>query len=457
VDLVEIDEVVGYHLEQAHRYVTGLGRADDTTRELAGRAADRLAAAGRRAELRGDIRAATSLLARAVDLYPKTDRRRLNLLPTLGRALFDAGEWDRADQMLAEAIEAGKETGDRRLVADASVSRMEVQLHRESDISHQEIRMVLDEAVRVFTEVGDQAALARALGFAGKLRFWSGDTSGAMDDLEKAVAYARAAGDHVEQEQSLTVILYAIQNGPTPAADGLVRCEQLRQGGNRRREAAILRCESRLEGIQGNFEQARKLNSEAADLAQELGLKMTLAGIQFEAAENELLAGNPVAAEQIIRPVTESLLQIGDYGHYATFGPLLADTLVLLGRDEEATAIIDLVEERAIEDDLDAQIAWRRVRARLLARQQHYAEAEQIAREGIRRADGTDLVDLQAQAYEALADVLAPAGRHHDALGAIERANDLYERKGNVAAATNAQARLTQLRKVADLDPTHPT
>jgi hypothetical protein len=92
-----------------------------------------------------------------------------------------------------------------------------------------------------------------------------------------------------------------------------------------------------------------------------------------------------------------------------------------------------------------------------LARQQHYAEAEQIAREGIRRADGTDLVDLQAQAYEALADVLAPAGRHHDALGAIERANDLYERKGNVAAATNAQARLTQLRKVADLDPTHPT
>jgi predicted ATPase len=35
-DLVELDEVVGYHLEQAHHYVTELGRADDTTRELAG-------------------------------------------------------------------------------------------------------------------------------------------------------------------------------------------------------------------------------------------------------------------------------------------------------------------------------------------------------------------------------------------------------------------------------------
>ena len=132
---------------------------------------------------------------------------------------------------------------------------------------------------------------------------------------------------------------------------------------------------------------------------------MTLAGILFEAAEIELLAGDPAAAEQIIRPAAESLLQMGDYGHYVTFGPLLADTLVLLDRDEEATAIIDLVQERAIDDDLDAQIAWRRVRARLLARQQHYAEAEQIAREGIQRADGTDFVDAQARAHEALADV----------------------------------------------------
>ena len=70
---------------------------------------------------------------------------------------------------------------------------LEVQLHRESGISHQEIRNVLDDAVRVFTDVGDQAALARALGFAGKLRFWSGDTTGAMADLEKAVAL-RARG-----------------------------------------------------------------------------------------------------------------------------------------------------------------------------------------------------------------------------------------------------------------------
>jgi class 3 adenylate cyclase len=50
-DLVELDEILGYHLEQASRYRTELGQPDAG---LAVRAGSRLAAAGRRALLRGD-------------------------------------------------------------------------------------------------------------------------------------------------------------------------------------------------------------------------------------------------------------------------------------------------------------------------------------------------------------------------------------------------------------------
>ena len=49
--LVELDEIAGYHLEQAVRYRRELGQAAD---ELAARAGDRLAAAGRRALWRED-------------------------------------------------------------------------------------------------------------------------------------------------------------------------------------------------------------------------------------------------------------------------------------------------------------------------------------------------------------------------------------------------------------------
>ena len=63
--LVERDEIVGYHLEQAARYAAELGQPDPA---LAERAALRLAAAGRRASDRLDYRAALALLSRAVEL-----------------------------------------------------------------------------------------------------------------------------------------------------------------------------------------------------------------------------------------------------------------------------------------------------------------------------------------------------------------------------------------------------
>ena len=51
----ELDEIIGYHLEQAFRYRQELGAADDS---LSAQAGERLARAGRRAVGRGDLPAA---------------------------------------------------------------------------------------------------------------------------------------------------------------------------------------------------------------------------------------------------------------------------------------------------------------------------------------------------------------------------------------------------------------
>src|SRR5262249_50093514 len=92
-DLVELDEVVGYHLERAYRYRVELGPEGEAARELAGRAAERLAAAGAKAVARGDVRAANTLLDRAASFFPVGDSRRLALLPALGRVLMETGQW----------------------------------------------------------------------------------------------------------------------------------------------------------------------------------------------------------------------------------------------------------------------------------------------------------------------------------------------------------------------------
>src|SRR4051812_6508636 len=71
-NLSERDELVGYHLEQAARYLAEVGRADE--RELAARAGGRLAAAGGRAVARDDFRVGLNLLERAAALLPDDQR-----------------------------------------------------------------------------------------------------------------------------------------------------------------------------------------------------------------------------------------------------------------------------------------------------------------------------------------------------------------------------------------------
>ena len=65
------DELVGYHFEQAYRYLTQLQREDEHVRELADAGSERLGRAGIRAWKRADAPAAVNLLSRAVDLVPE--------------------------------------------------------------------------------------------------------------------------------------------------------------------------------------------------------------------------------------------------------------------------------------------------------------------------------------------------------------------------------------------------
>ena len=70
VALVEQDEIVGYHLEQAHRNLAELDGADPRLDGLARRAATRLGTAADTAELRGDYGALSGLVSRAIALLP---------------------------------------------------------------------------------------------------------------------------------------------------------------------------------------------------------------------------------------------------------------------------------------------------------------------------------------------------------------------------------------------------
>jgi len=106
-DPIELDEIVGYHLEQAARYKAELGQPDPA---LAERAGQYLAAAGRRALWRVDEPAAASLLGRALEL---TRPLRLDVRLELDlAAVFVVAEPQRAVALAEAAAGSAEAAGD---------------------------------------------------------------------------------------------------------------------------------------------------------------------------------------------------------------------------------------------------------------------------------------------------------------------------------------------------------
>ncbi|MGB2954120.1 MAG: AAA family ATPase, partial [Gaiellaceae bacterium] len=296
----EFDEIVGYHLEQAYRWVAELGPVDDRARALAERAAERLASSGRRANARGDTSGAVNLLERACFLLSADDGRRLNLLPLLGRTLREAGRMERAESVLSEAIERGQAAGDRAIAADAAVALAERRFHQ-ARIDREDVLREVESAIHVFEETGDAAGLARALALGGKLRFWAGEAAAALDDLERAAQHARDAGDGAQEADSLGYVLAATFFGPTPVVEALARAKEMRPRahGNHRLEVSLLQIRARLEAMLGRFQAARDVVSRAGPLARDHGLEVLLVShVATSAGFVELLAGDAAAAER---------------------------------------------------------------------------------------------------------------------------------------------------------------
>jgi tetratricopeptide (TPR) repeat protein len=444
-DLVELDEVVGYHLEQAYSYRRELGQPEEPGSGLANRASRHLAMSARRALVRGDAPAAVGLFKRATDLLPAEDSQRLKLLPSLGTALIDIGAWDEAKAVLTDAATTAQRIGEEGAAADAVVGLAFIELHTDAGTSHAKVRADLAPAIRVFEDLGDKEGLARALSIQGMLRFWRGEAARAIDELERAAQAAREAGDRSQELQNLASVVMALAYGPAPVATALEKIDKIetRTDGAHRVRVQILRGRACLESLRGRFDEARELIAEAGRSAEELGLEtLRAASVLRAAGEIELLAENVAAAEMLLREASEILERSNDLGHLASVAPLHAEALLAQGRAGEAEQAIERTTQWILEDDSDAQIGLLRARAKLAAYRGDAAAAETFARQAVERASEGDDLNGHGSTLMDLAAALELTGRNEEAARAFEEALSLFERKGNVVMADRVRARL---------------
>jgi tetratricopeptide (TPR) repeat protein len=441
----EYEEILGYHLEQAHRYLFELAPLDLHARALALDGSRRLAAAGRRASARGDIPAAANLLGRAVALLPEDDPSRVELLPEHGDALLQLGRFEEAQAVLVEAMERATAGGADVVRANAALLDLLVRLRTgEEENWRDEAAITIAEAMAVFEAAGDD----RGMGNGWRLLSWMHGTAChfglAAETSERAIEHARRAGDQRQQTQAATAYAAAAVFGPTPVHEALERCERMigEVSGDRHSEGILLALLASLHALSGSFSEARELVARSRAMLEDLGLRARVARVAHEAWRVEMLAGDPESAEREIRRGYDLLVELGEKYLRSTLGGLLGQTLYDLGRIDEAAALALETRELAAADDVDTQSLWRCLQARLLARQGAVADAEALVREALAILAPTDAVLLQYGANLDLAEVLGNAGRHDEAEAAVRAALGLADLKQSRVLAAAAQTRL---------------
>ena len=431
-DLVELDEMLGYHLEQAARYKEELG---EPAAALAERAGERLAAAGRRALQRGDERAAVSLFERALELMRPAGLD-IHLEVDLADALSRTEPQKAAaiaDAAADRAHAAGVETGE----ALARVVAANIRGWTDPDASLDELDALARAALPLLEQAGDHVGLAHvwyALGFTvANTRCQFEEHAHAS---EQALRHARLAG---RPRSDLFHLDGALAFGPRPADEAL---EALDAALGDTRHPHPLLARAYLLALLGRFEEASTVAREQAERLRELRGEGHEAWLALIAR----LEGDEERAAHFFRVFCDSLEEHGQSGALSLFAPELGRSLCALGRHGEAEPLVQLGRKLANQQDIASQALWRQVKALVHSSRGEHVEAERLAREAVAVLEPTDALTEQGDAFGDLAGVLAAAGRADEAATAFEQALDRYEHKRNIVMAERVRAQLAELR-----------
>ena len=433
--LVEMDEILGYHLEQAARYLDELGRPDP---EVALAAGDCLAVAGRRAFWRGDWRTAVGLLERALSLT-RPYRLDLRLEIELAEALY----WTdvaRGVEVADAAAERAAAAGD---AADAALAHTVAAMARFQcgRCSADELERLAREALPLLEAAGDDDGLFHvwyALAWAANMRTLHEDWAYAA---EQAVRHARRAG-HPVLGWFTMMLAVPLAHGPRPAAEALttldaVLADQPYPGG------LLLR--ALLLAMLDRIEDAWAVALPAAEHLRDLGFATSGEWL----AEIALVAGDYEAAAAYLRDACNALEASGNLGELSTYAPMLGGVLCELGNYSEAELFAQRGRELGELDDVSTQHVWRQTQARVCSARGEHADAERLAREAVSWARRSDSPQKQGDALYYLAEVLELAGRRDEAIAAWQEALDRYERKQIIPHARRIRERLAAFQETA--------
>jgi class 3 adenylate cyclase len=438
-DLIERDEILGYHLEQAHRY---RGELDPEAAELpglAGRAAGHLSAAGRAALHRGDVRAARTLLERATAVLPPDDERRFAHTPELADVYQETAD-KRAFEILMEARSASNPITRAR----AAVRLGRFDLERPSELAKAQRAALLEEARAVFEAESHHLGLAEYWGAEAQERWAAARAAETAEACEHALFHLEQAGaaqSHIGL-RTRQLLLRTYIYSPIPVDDALARVSEL----SRDDYGPLIRAEERivigsLLSMKGEIDRALELVRGARQIFADAGLLISARRGTFE-ADIEIRAGDWPKAERILRDGYDRLEELGEHSYSSTIAAALPMVLVSQRKLAAAREALDQARQITVADDLINFVFIGFAEGRLLAHENRLAEAEAVGRGAVEFADRIDFCLARPLAHSYFAETLALAGKPEEATHHATTALGILEAKGDVMLAARVRERL---------------
>ena len=265
--MVEYEEIVGYHLEQAFRYREELGpdrRRGPRARRRWPRCAARVGGHPR-ACAAATCPAAVKLLERALALIDAGSPGRLEVMIKLGRCLFELGELRRAETVLEETVEAGGRA--RRPAASRCARRSSCRTSASGPTPERGMtrgrRPWSSEAMPVFEAAGDERRASPARSSASPTCVAHGPLGEMGETLERALVHATRAGRRADRARASCRDWRAPSTwARRPRTSGIARLRELLargEAGPATAAAVEAWAIAALEAMRGNAEEARRI------------------------------------------------------------------------------------------------------------------------------------------------------------------------------------------------------
>ena len=440
-EIVELDEILGYHLEQAYRYRVELGPVDGAAADLAQRAAAHLLTSVWRADDRGDASAVISLLSRAIGLLPAEHADVPKARLKLAEALFGQGDFGRSTASLDEAEAGARAAGDERLVARSRLERLRQESQNQTTPlvdAYSGTEGLLKELERL----GDEEGVAMALSLLGTITFWFGNCADAEVYLRQAVELAERVSKTV-LNHAVSGLLITVAFGPTPVQETIRLCdERLVEPPSKHIEGMALAVRGAAKVGEGRIDEGHEEIAVGRELLRDLGDRITWAGTVQIQAEVDLLLDLAEGVVGLLDEAAATLAASAETGYLASVTGARGQAALELGREDEALRFADEAVGLAKADDFEPHAVAHLIRAQVLARRGDAAGADAELAAGVALIDVTDHASLRLQLAIAQAEVARAIGRDAEQRQALEHALALAEAKGHTAVARRLVSKL---------------